>query len=592
MEKNFSLYLTKIGFFDENIAKEIIKPNNEINQKTFVDSSFHYLMNFLDNLNESQKKYMSYFLPNNYKQITTKLKERKLKSIFTQKILRQKLKLLKYFYFWKNINESNANLLNNNKRKTYEIISEKYNNNELINNQNFQVSQDSIILNDYLTKQKINKKKEMSEIKNILNPINIKEYNSKKGRGYNKIIHKYNMKYPYSYYCNQYPTYLYNKPFKPKKPNYEYIINNLYHSSMSKKGNRNKNKLLTSLEEKELENLKECTFKPRINKSCYKTLSKSDIKDKDKENKENILSIFERLYKDEQKNKLSKELRTIDREYNLGKTFSFAPRLNNKFKKMYKYKDHKNFVQRQREYMEKSDKKKEELRDEVDSKYELLCSFNPKITNEKGEYYKSKRKPESEKNQPTYPVFKRLYLDMKSRKEMKEQKELENINKFNEMANYLTADKKVSESEIIERLLDYNKDEIINKAKEKVEKEEGVTFQPDIGDNEYIQNVSGNFLERNEQLLLDRKNYREQESAKQIENLRTSGEFNNNNKKYTMEEREEIINNVIERLYESSKNKKNKEENKDDESSLRDISNNYEQENEDNEEGEVGEEGE
>ena len=159
MEKNFSLYLTKIGFFDENIAKEIIKPNNEINQKTFVDSSFHYLMNFLDNLNESQKKYMSYFLPNNYKQITTKLKERKLKSIFTQKILRQKLKLLKYFYFWKNINESNANLLNNNKRKTYEIISEKYNNNELINNQNFQVSQDSIILNDYLTKQKINKKK-------------------------------------------------------------------------------------------------------------------------------------------------------------------------------------------------------------------------------------------------------------------------------------------------------------------------------------------------------------------------------------------------------------------------------------------------
>ena len=119
MEKNFSLYLTKIGFFDENIAKEIIKPNNEINQKTFVDSSFHYLMNFLDNLNESQKKYMSYFLPNNYKQITTKLKERKLKSIFTQKILRQKLKLLKYFYFWKNINEYNANILNNNKRKTY-----------------------------------------------------------------------------------------------------------------------------------------------------------------------------------------------------------------------------------------------------------------------------------------------------------------------------------------------------------------------------------------------------------------------------------------------------------------------------------------
>ena len=43
---------------------------------------------------------------------------------------------------------------------------------------------------------------------------------------------------------------------------------------------------------------------------------------------------------------------------------------------------------------------------------------------------------------------------MNSRKEMKEQKELESINKFNEMANYLTADKKVNESEIIERLSD------------------------------------------------------------------------------------------------------------------------------------------
>ena len=49
---------------------------------------------------------------------------------------------------------------------------------------------------------------------------------------------------------------------------------------MSKNYNRNKNKLLTSLEEKELENLKECTFKPRINKSVSKKLNKSEIKDR------------------------------------------------------------------------------------------------------------------------------------------------------------------------------------------------------------------------------------------------------------------------------------------------------------------------
>ena len=546
-------------------------------------------MNFFDNLNESQKKYMSFFIPTNYQQIITKIRKRKLKSIFIQKILRQKLILLKNLYIWKRNNNLNTNSLSNN-NNIHEPIYDQNNNIKLTKSQNLQVNQDSVTLNDYLSKEKINKRNVITNIKNILKQSNLKENHSKNGTTNNKIINKYNRKYPYSYYNNRYPIYLCNQTIKQKKPNYEYIYNNLYRSSMSKNYNRNKNKLLTSLEEKELENLKECTFKPRINKSVSKKLNKSEIKDKNKENKEeNVISIFERLYKDEQKNKLSKELKTVDKEFNLGKTFSFAPKLNNKFKKFYKYQDHKNFVQRQREYMEKSDKKKEELRDEVDSKFDLLCPFNPKITNEKGEYYKSKNNKTSEKNAQSYSVFKRLYLDMMSRKEMQEQKELENINKINEMANYLTADKKVNESDIIERLLDYNKDEIINKAKEKVEREEGVTFQPDIMDNEYIQNVNGNFLERNEQWLLNRKNYIEQESAKQIENIRNSGEFNNSNKKYTIEEREQIINNVIERLYERSKNKKNKEEKKDDESSLKDINNNENEENEDNEE-EQGEE--
>ena len=43
MDKNFSLYLTKLGFFDENTAKEIIKSNKLLENKKFSDSSFHYL---------------------------------------------------------------------------------------------------------------------------------------------------------------------------------------------------------------------------------------------------------------------------------------------------------------------------------------------------------------------------------------------------------------------------------------------------------------------------------------------------------------------------------------------------------------------
>ena len=166
-------------------------------------------------------------------------------------------------------------------------------------------------------------------------------------------------------------------------------------------------------------------------------------------------------------------------------------------------------------------------------------------------------------------------MDVANRQNIKEQKEQENIDKFNELANYLNKDKKVDDSVLIERLRDFNKEDIINKTREKVDKEEGITFQPDIGDNDYNNNVEGTFLERNEQWLLNRNNFIEEENAKQIENLRYGGP--GKKKKYTSEEREQIISNIIERLY-----KNNKEKNKE--------NGNSSQEEEDNNENEENEE--
>ena len=114
MDKKFSLYLTKIGLFDEKTSKEIINSNKQNEDKKFEDSSFNYLMNYFDNLNKEQKKYMSFYIPNNYQKIMNLIKTRKLKSIIVQMLLRSKFKLLKYFYKWKkdkNINIS-QNLLN------------------------------------------------------------------------------------------------------------------------------------------------------------------------------------------------------------------------------------------------------------------------------------------------------------------------------------------------------------------------------------------------------------------------------------------------------------------------------------------------
>ena len=562
MDKNFSLYLTKLGFFDENTAKEIIKSNKLLENKKFSDSSFHYLMNFFENLNEEQKKYMSYFIPNNYKIITNKQRARKIKSILIQTILRQKLKLLKKLYQWKN----------NIKINTYRNIINKYNieeNHKLSYDDNEKLSKNNTItLDDYLAKEKINiynnninpNDKGISNIKSINNYMNIKPHKSKNERAFNKQKNKLITKLYYNT-NNNLRTYNYenNNNNKMRKPDLKYIYKNLYQRNISKKDN-GKNKLLTSLESKELEDLKECTFKPRINNILISSMKQSRSQTKNK-SRDNIESIFERLYKDEEKNKLSKELRTIDREYTIGKKFSFTPNINGKLKSIYRYQQHKNFAQRQREYMEKIDKKREDLRGKIDSEFDLICSFNPKITNEKGEYYIIKNK-KKEKNMAKSSVFRRLYKDVEKRQELREQKEKENIDKFNEMANYLTLDKKVNDTSLIERLFDNRKEDIINKTREKVEKEEGITFQPDIGDNDYIQNINSNFMERNEDWIIRRNNFIEEENAKQLENLRNNGI--GNKKKYTSEEREQIINNIIERLYENCKKNKNKSQEEED----------------------------
>ena len=562
MDKNFSLYLTKLGFFDENTAKEIIKSNKLLENKIFSDSSFHYLMNFFENLNEEQKKYMSYFIPNNYKIITNKLRTRKIKSILIQTILRQKLKLLKKLYQWKN----------NIKINTYRNIINKYNieeNHKLSYDDNEKLSKNNTItLDDYLAKENINiynnninpNDKGISNIKSILNYMNIKPHKSKNERAFNKQKNKLITKLYYNT-NNNLRTYNYenNNNNKMRKPDLKYIYKNLYQRNISKKDN-SKNKLLTSLESKELEDLKECTFKPRINNILISSMKQSRSQTKNK-SRDNIESIFERLYKDEEKNKLSKELRTIDREYTIGKKFSFTPNINGKLKNIYRYQQHKNFAQRQREYMEKIDKKREDLRGKIDSEFDLICSFNPKITNEKGEYYIIKNK-KKDKNMAKSSVFRRLYKDVEKRQELREQKEKENIDKFNEMANYLTLDKKVNDTSLIERLFDNRKEDIINKTREKVEKEEGITFQPDIGDNDYIKNINSNFMERNEDWIIRRNNFIEEENAKQLENLRNNGI--GNKKKYTSEKREQIISNIIERLYENCKKNKNKSQEEED----------------------------
>ena len=559
MDKQFSLYLTKIGLLDKKISSSIIKYNDDSINKSFTDKSFYFLMNYFDNLNEEQKKYMSYYIPLKYKLLTKKYKIEKIKSIFIQLLLRNKFILLKYFYIWKN----KINNLADDDFQNIEKLEERNNYDEQLNKIHLS-SQNSFSLDDFIIKNlnhnenKIyernnNKQKDyISNIKSMYNcnTINISSYNAK-----NKSKNMFNQT-KQKKKRNSYKNYNNQNNFRKKS----YPDKDLYNKSKTP-SNKNKNKranVLTSLEEKEIEELKECTFKPKINKSKS---DKSRYNHTPEYRQSSSLlsqrrfqSTFDKLYHDNEIYKLSKEMKTIDHEYFLGKNSSFAPKVSNNFnfrKSFTKY--DQNFQERQKEYLFNKNKKNEELKRKKDSDCENMCSFNPRITNDKGQYYQVTKK---EKNL-SVPVFKRLYDDCKQRKNLREQQEKENINKFNELSNLLN--KKKVDNNLINRLHENNKEDVINKIREKVDKEKGITFKPNIEQNDYIKNVGSTFEERNKKLLFNKKQALEDEKMRQDEYIKN----NYGNKNFTKEAKTQIINNIIKRLYINPKNveQKTNEEN-------------------------------
>ena len=553
MDKQFSLYLTKIGILDKKTSSSIIKYDDDSINKSFTDKSFYFLMNYFDNLNEEQKKYMSYYIPLKYKLLTKKYKIEKIKSIFIQLLLRNKFIVLKYFYIWKN----KINNLADDDFQNIEKFEEKNNYDEQLNKIHLS-SQNSFSLDDFIIKnlnhnenriygRNNNKQKNyISNIKSMYNynTINISSYNTKNKNVINQT--KQNKK------RNSYKNYNNQNNFRKRS----YPDKELYNASKTPT-NKNMNKkghVLTSLEEKEMEELKECTFKPKINKS---------ISDKSRYNhtpeyrqsssllsQRRFQSTFDKLYHDNEIYKLSKEMKTIDHEYLLGKKSSFIPKVSNNFnfrKSFTKY--DQNFQERQKEYLFNKNKKNEELKRKKDSDCEIMCSFNPRITNDKGQYYQVRKK---EKNL-SVPVFKRLYDDCKQRKNLREQQEKENINKFHELSNKLN--KKKVDNNLINRLHENNKEDVINKIREKVDKEKGITFKPNIEQNDYIKNVGSTFEERNKKLLFNKKQAVEDEKMRQEEYIKN----NYGNKNFTKDTRTQIINNIIKRLYINPKNVEQKE---------------------------------
>ena len=521
MNEKFSLYLKNIGILGKTASLPIITKGDKSTNQNFIDLSFNSLMHYFNNLNKEQKKYMSFYIPTNYITISEKIKKDKIKSIFIQYKLRTKLHLLKYFFIWKlniNIFYNNNNYNNNN-----------YNRNKTSKNK----SQKAKYKFNYISKNKENKdNKEDKE-----NKENISD---------NKKIYKNDIQ---SYNFNNSKIKKIKLNLNPK--NIEYI-NNYLKQKKIKNNNKNKNKhLLTSLEQKEKMELEECFFRPKINKPKKsmnislndKNLSLNDIK-KNKAinaNTTNTNSRFEKLYRDNEKYKISKELKAIEYEKIASKNLTFIPET---YKKIQKYKSEGNFEKRQEKFLNNKKKHTIEIKNEINSLYETICSFNPKITNDKGEYYNITNKEKI----TTMPVFVRLYKDGRKRQNSQMNKEIEKINNIINLSNILNPERTFNFSTINRLYENKEKQNIMNKTKIKVEKEEGITFKPFISENYYSRSINNSFYERNQKLINDRESFFEVENQKHMDNFKQKMIKKEFNKK----ERQKLINNIIKRLYNDS----------------------------------------
>ena len=411
--------------------------------------------------------------------------------------------------------------------------------------QNSSISFGNIILqkNNNMYKNNIGFKNKNNEF------IKKKSNRNKKNNNNNNEKNKINI--------NSYQTINTNKLLKNLDKS-KYSTNNnkkSYTSNSYRRDIRKKAHLHTSLEEKEMREMNECTFKPKINNKRTRsacTLSQNEINSSliisnslinKQKREEEIQSKFEKLYKDSEKYKIAKELKAKEFEKMMSRKTPFIPNIKTNFNRAFNLKrqaSEGNFEERQKEYLTKKKKHSAEIKKKINSDFEEICSFNPKITNDKGEYYQIRNKDVNKK-----PVHIRLYEDCKDRKNNQMQKELENINKIMNLSNFMNPQKNFN-FDTINRLYEYKeKTDIINKTRRKVEKDEGITFKPYISENSYIKGINSSFYERGQKLLNDRESFYEEENKKFNDEIKHKVE----KKDYTKEERKQIINNIINRLY-------------------------------------------
>ena len=554
MEREFCRFLNKIGMIDIETSSTFLKIYNDIyqeeNDMNIFELSFQILITFLNNITNAQKNYMCHNLPLKFYEINEKHKKDKLTSIIMKNKLKNKINLLKYLYTWKN---NKRGIINEKRNKIKKGINSFNKNNSFIQTN--------------MNNSKSNTMYKIPNKKFISNHYNIKD------------------KYKYIYYQDDFSndnnlsknsnpqlflSNTYKNNNKGVKINHNSIngitnINNNY-KDLNKSSSGNKS-LNTKKQKKNLKNsasmydmnttwghkeqleLKECTFKPKIN-DLKRNITTSKItfnKYRDKEHQ----SRFDKLYNDNEKYILSKQIKAIQFDHMITKDLTFNPNINNKTTLSKEGRKDK-FENRIKTYLEIKNKRSDEIQNKINQKFEENYSFTPKINNStitkinnnssifnktiNNEKYESQ-------NMSPMPVYLRLFEESKLRKRKQNQRKKELDNYINNLSNSHSKKSQVVNFRKINELYENkNKSKINEKTKNKVENEEGITFKPYIFKNRFAKNVNSTFYERNSKFLDDKEKFINLHQNKQspIRNI-------------SPKDKKGIVKNIIDRLYNDSR---------------------------------------
>ena len=309
-------------------------------------------------------------------------------------------------------------------------------------------------------------------------------------------------------------------------------------------------------EQQELKNF--CTFKPKINKSS------SFSRYWNSSNKGSI----DRLYLDSKNRIARKEFESLKKNNLESKENTFQPKFVSSSVKRVK----SDFDKRLKEFEINKKNKIKKISEDLEEEQKEEFTFAPKIndfnyynntTNNKRVFSNNFTVSNISKNSTInnsminnrnklskkIPVYKRLYNDNKNKMIKKQQREKEELEKIKKNSSKISEGNNGNNTNILDKKKieelynDYkSKKKRLKLKQEEIEKEQGITFQPELISNKnYYNKINPDFYER-EKLFLEKQ-------QKNIETYKEYLEREQNPKKFSYSEKREIYDNIVNRLY-------------------------------------------